>query len=162
MYKIKVEDYKNNFNVLDVLIVETLEDVIKILKKLNNNKLEEYREKDTIKYENISYVLNDIYGITIEKIKPIEINDYKAYSQERGDSIYLIFPEDAIKLKLEFNKFIKKTNKKLDYSDNYRIGKMNDEQSMKEYDELYSCCGYYYEEKMINNNKYIFGCNYGH
>lgn len=162
MFKINIEDYKNNFVILDSLFIDKVEDVITILKKLNNDFLEDWREKDIIKYETISFTLNDIYGISIEKIKPFVINNFKAYSMERGDNLFLIFPKDAVLLNKKLNSFVKKTNKKLENSDNFRIAKFNDELSMKEYEDLYSCCGYYFETQIINETKYIFGCNYGH
>ncbi len=51
---------------------------------------------------------------------------------------------------------------KEDYVDSFRIGLIENKQSMKEYHKLVTCCGSNDTKVIINGKEYMFGCNYGH
>lgn len=52
----------------------------------------------------------------------------------------------------------------LDYADNFRYARVDNEEEMAEYDRLVQrgCCGQFDHKFEYEGVKYIIGCNYGH
>jgi hypothetical protein len=52
----------------------------------------------------------------------------------------------------------------LDCADNYRAYKYGDDVGLHKYTELENqgCCGFFQSHTVINGEKWIIGCNYGH
>ena len=158
-YEVTLSDATTN-NVLEKLLLKSQQDLAALLKKMGVRKsiLEGgYNCSMTFNQNNISYDIN--------RLEPHSLNfNRKAFSQERGDSLFEVFvPDLVLKIKPEFDKFIQFCNDNLEYSDNFRIGVKGCEKSMKEFDDLHSCCGSYFESiYIIGYGEVIFGCNYGH
>ncbi len=106
-----------------------------------------------------------LYFINISRIEPItKISKKKPKAYGRSTySIFEIFNnEDAPIITKKFKKYIKQMKSKEDCVDSFRIGLIEDKQSMKEYHKLVTCCGSNDTKVIINGKEYMFGCNYGH
>jgi hypothetical protein len=74
-----------------------------------------------------------------------------------------IFPfVEAYIVENAFFKWIEEVKEKEENVDSYRIGLVNDEDSMLEFGKLYSCCGSREDIFVFNEKEYVFGCNFGH
>jgi len=104
---------------------------------------------------------DDYISYHLETISPQkEFKIYKAWSPEV--QIFEVFPNNWSKIQKKFREFIAEIAEHEDCMDAYRIGLVDDEESMKEYSDLVSCCGSTDTEYEIDSVKYRFGCNYGH
>lgn len=162
LYKLQISDVKfklikkltfNNFD----LVKSYLDEIFPFDKK----NLDECESQSFWIHKNKKrYYSIDI--IRINTIKKIDKKRPKAY----GFSSYSIFEifnnEDSLIIEKKFNQYIKKMKEQEDWVDSFRIGLINDKQSMKEYYKLVSCCGRNDTKVKINGKEYIFGCNYGH
>ena len=146
-------------NEIDKLLLPSQQDLAFFLKKLSipQDKFEHgFSEHVCFLYKDISF--------NIIQLEPHKLNfNHHAFSYERGDSIFEIFPFDmAIKIHQQYIIFKDYCDTNLEYADNFRIGLKNNKDSIDEFDKLSSCCGEYYETEYIMGNEVIFGCNYGH
>lgn len=158
-YKVSLTNIKTGED-LDTLLLKSQADVALLLKKIGVRK-----EIIDMGFScSMGFCHGDL-SIDINRLEPHNLNfNHKAYSTERGDSMFEIFTPDLIlKMKPLFRKFIEYCDDNLEYSDNFRIGIKDCEESMKEFDSLCSCCGEYYQTEYIDGyGEVIFGCNYGH
>jgi len=52
----------------------------------------------------------------------------------------------------------------LEYADNYRAYRVSDGYCREEFDHAYNkgCCGFFQSHTIVDGEKWIIGCNYGH
>ena len=163
LYELKIAD--NKFEVIKKLVFKNFSLIEKYL-----NETFPYNKKnlvDNCPGQSFCIYKNNkmLYLISINRIEPIEkikIKKPKAY----GSGTYSIFEifnnEDAPIITKKFRQYVKKMKEQEDCVDSFRIGLINDKQSMKEYNKLVSCCGRNDTKIKINGKEYMFGCNYGH
>jgi hypothetical protein len=77
-----------------------------------------------------------------------------------NSSLIEVFPEDHLELITFFDKWLLELDECC--VDSYRIGLVEDKESMTEYQEYITCCGSDDIIKEINGKLYSFGCNFGH
>lgn len=98
-----------------------------------------------------------VYSVSITTLTTTKL--HKAWNEDY--SFFEIF-DDALYLKPAWDFYIKDICGVEDNVDSFRVGKLDDAESMKEYEELKTCCGSDDTEVDINRTKYMFGCNFGH
>lgn len=113
-----------------------------------------------------------LYSVDITFIEPTkEFNTPKAFKGSNRNLLieqcFLGSPEipegfNFKELQEAFNDYQTKMNTSEEYVDSFRIGLKDNEESMKEYWKLATCCGQDDTEIEIQGVKFLFGCNYGH